>query len=109
MARRDFRLLNVGEIAMKFLSFTFMTIGFLFSHEALAWNARGHMMVAAVAWDHMDSDTRVRAIDLLKLNPEYGNWIRGVSEHEKDKVAFVKAATWADFIKSAPDYIDDGE
>jgi hypothetical protein len=82
---------------MRLLSFALVSISFLLSHEALAWNARGHMMVAAVAWDQLDIDTRARAISLLKLNPEYSNWIRGVAEHEKDKVAFVRAATWADF------------
>src|SRR5262245_55025467 len=94
---------------MRILSVLSLMIGLLFSQAALGWNARGHMMVAAIAWDHMDADTRARAIELLKLNPEYNNWIRGVAAHDKDKVAFVTAATWPDFIKSAPGYRNDGE
>ena len=85
----------------------------LVSSHALGWNNRGHMMVAAVAWDQLDEETQERATELLKLNPHYKMWIKGVAADERDKIAFVKAATWPDFIRGLvkdPDdkYEDDG-
>jgi hypothetical protein len=94
---------------MKRLAIVAALTATLFSSNALGWNARGHMMVAAVAWDHLDEETRARAVALLRLNPEFTNWVKGVDEDEQGKIAFVKASVWADFIKSAPDYVNDGE
>jgi hypothetical protein len=67
------------------------------------------MMVAAVAWERLDEQTRKRAVDLLKLNSQYKKWIKCHDEDERDQVAFVMAATWPDFIKTARGYIDDGQ
>ena len=84
----------------------------LFSFNAQAWHAAGHMMTAAVAWEQMTPAARKRASELLKLNPDYKAWIKGVSAAARDKTAFVRAATWPDDIKNKsthPDSIDDGE
>jgi S1/P1 Nuclease len=89
----------------------------LVSASASAWNNRGHMMVAAVAWDQLEETTQERAIDLLKRNPNYDDWIKGVPKADQDKTAFMKAATWPDFIRGLAkkpsaagpdDYVDDG-
>jgi len=77
--------------------------------QAFAWNSRGHMMVAAVAWDLLDENTRERVVALLKLNPDYDSWVEDRKESEKDKIAFVMAATWPDVIKHTTGYINDGE
>lgn len=82
------------------------------SGSAKAWHAAGHMMVAAVAWDQMTPTARARAIELLKLNPDYNSWIAGVADAEKDKTAFMRAATWPDDIKNPfthAGFRDDGE
>jgi hypothetical protein len=76
------------------------------STGAWSWNGRGHMMVAAVAWDLLEEPAQARASELLKLNPEYNNWVKGVSPADRGKTAFMKAATWPDFIRSV--YKDDG-
>ena len=78
----------------------------LVSTSAWSWNGRGHMMVAAVAWDLLDEATQARATELLKLNPEHKNWVKGVPAADRAKTAFMKAATWPDFIRSI--YKDDG-
>ena len=78
------------------------------STQALAWNGRGHMMVAAVAWSKMTPAARTRASVLVRLNPNYESWTAGVSGPQKDAVAFMKAATWPDEIRSDPRYTDDG-
>jgi S1/P1 Nuclease len=79
----------------------------LCSAGAHAWNARGHMMVAAIAWDILDEDVREHATELIKLNPHYASLVAGASPEDRDKVAFVRAATWPDIIKSAPGYTNE--
>lgn len=89
-----------------------LALALLFSlpaSQAFAWNSRGHMMVAAVAWDLLDENTRERVVALLKLNPDYESWIEDRNDADKDKIAFVMGATWPDVIKHTTGYINDGE
>lgn len=79
------------------------------SSSAFAWNDRGHMIVAAIAWDQLTPEAQQRVSALLQRNPQYASWVAGVADEDKDEVAFVRAATWADFIKkSEAGYEDDG-
>jgi hypothetical protein len=57
------------------------------------------MMVAALAWPLMSDTAKRRAHDLLRLNPEYGSWAKGVSPAQRGRRAFILAATWPDLIK----------
>ena len=75
----------------------------------LAWDDFGHMTVAAIAYNNLAPESKARVSTLLKLNPNYSDWIADVSEGSKDQVAFMKAATWPDFIKSSKNYKNDGE
>jgi hypothetical protein len=78
--------------------------------SAYAWNSEGHMIVAEIAWSHLNQPKRDRAIQLLKLNPDYQNWIAGVPDVQKDEFAFLRAATWPDAIKERGEgHIFDGE
>lgn len=77
-----------------------------FASEAEAWNGRGHMAVAAAAWRDLTPDARAKASALLGLNPDYPNWVRGVAAVDVEPVAFVRAATWPDQIRST--YQEDG-
>jgi hypothetical protein len=74
--------------------------------SAAAWNAKGHMTVAAVAWKNMTPESRAKASALLRLNPDYSVWVQGVPPADVDVVAFLKASTWPDQIRST--YQDDG-
>jgi hypothetical protein len=86
-----------------------MAAGFtLACGPALAWNGFGHMEVAAVAWDKLTPTARGEAAALLRLNPQYVTWTRGVRARQRGHIAFVMAATWPDFIKSASGYQSDG-
>lgn len=78
------------------------------SSPAQAWNDFGHMEVAAAAWSKLKPPARARAIALLKLNPKYDSWIAGVPAGQRDRIAFVRAATWADAIKRDSAYQSDG-
>jgi S1/P1 Nuclease len=78
----------------------------------MAWDDQGHMMVAALAWTQLSSDTlRARATTLLKLNPDYSKWQSmipvGTAAKDVPQMIFMIAATWPDAIKSEPGYTND--
>ncbi len=79
---------------------------------ALAWDSFGHMVVADLAWRDLKANApgQLARVDaLLKLNPGYSKWIKGVPASARQEVAFVQAAHWADDIKSAHSgYVADG-
>jgi len=79
---------------------------------AAAWDDEGHMMVAAIAYDHLNPDTRSRVDHLLTLNPYYTRWTstlpQGISEAQQNKMVFMLAATWPDAIRMDKAYRNDG-
>jgi hypothetical protein len=80
------------------------------SPTSYAWNNRGHMMVAAVAYQKLNQATKDR-VDALLLNPDRDNWLNLIpttaSPTKQKMMVFMVAATWADRIKSDPDYHTD--
>ena len=83
---------------------------FLFTSfsPALAWWDEGHMQIAYLAYKRLDPAIKDRVDVLLKLNPDYSNWISGAPDETTAKLyAFVHAATWADDIKAKADYTND--
>jgi hypothetical protein len=103
-----------GRFAVKFwLRITMKLILFFFAAAAatstvLAWDDEGHMMVAEIAWNQLSPASRARVSELLKLNPDYDTWIAKVPKSKRDQIAFVKAATWPDAIRSNLAYKNDG-
>jgi S1/P1 Nuclease len=79
----------------------------LSTSSAWAWDSDGHMQVAEIAWQHLTTASRVRVSTLLMLNPNYHGWIAKVPTGKRNEVAFVTAATWPDFIKTAAGYVND--
>jgi hypothetical protein len=67
------------------------------------------MMVAAVAYDQLTPAAHTQVSRLLQLNPDYPRWIEHAAGGERDEIAFVMAANWADEIKSEAGYENDGE
>jgi len=65
------------------------------------------MEVAAVAFRKLTPASKKRIAALLRRNPSYANWIVGARKVDRDRVAFLRAATWADAIKSDRAYKDD--
>jgi hypothetical protein len=82
------------------------------SVPSYGWNARGHMMVAAVAYNKLTQTTKDRVDVILMSNPDRINWFdlipEGTSLARTKMMIFVIAATWPDRIKSDPDYHSDG-
>ena len=61
------------------------------SRAALAWNGEGHMVVAQIAYNHLDPEVRARC-DMLVTQAVYHS--------SSANSNFVTAACWADDIKS---------
>jgi len=83
--------------------------------QASAWNDRGHMTVAYIAYKKLKPAKRDRVDALLKMNPKYSEWeatinqqIPNASPRDKNLLIFMIAATWADQIKRDRAYISDG-
>ena len=70
-----------------------------FPAVALAWWDEGHMQIAAVAYDRLTPEIREKVDALIRLNPEYTNWVAGVPGRLGSQYAFVRAVVWADDIK----------
>jgi hypothetical protein len=93
----------------------YVMLGLALSGQALAWNDRGHMTVAYVAYKQLTPATRDRVNALLKLHPKYGDWSVTVEQEmprasadDKNLMIFMIAATWADGIKRDSTYTQDG-
>jgi hypothetical protein len=76
----------------------------LVPRRALAWDDFAHMEIAAVAWKALTPKARARASALLALGPKYDWWTMRTRRADRDRVAFERAATWADHIKNDPRY-----
>ena len=83
-----------------------------FTRPAAAWNDKGHMAVAFVAYQQLTPAVRERVDRLLRLNPYYRRWLAmipsTVAAGDRNLAIFMIAATWADQIKSDAAYRDDG-
>lgn len=84
----------------------------VFNVPTFAWDNEGHMAVAYVAYQHLNTATKARVDQLLRLNPDYSHWKAGVpsgtSKAKSKMLIFMMAATWPDFIKHKTGYSDDG-
>ena len=70
---------------------------------ASAWNGVGHEVVARVAWNQLDEETKREAVRLLlstdeavelsSMRPRFGG--------RQDQILFERAATWPDYVRSA--------
>jgi hypothetical protein len=83
---------------------------FLISTSANAWNATGHSIIAAIAYDRLNPKTRARVDDLLRHHPDYATILtRGAPADPAARARFVfmAAAVWPDTIKGDPRFYDD--
>jgi S1/P1 Nuclease len=76
------------------------------------WGHVGHMTVAYAAYQNLTPAAKKRVSVLLKLNPDYKNWVTqipsGTAAKDRALMLFMIAATWPDQIKSEKGYTDDG-
>jgi S1/P1 Nuclease len=73
---------------------------------APAWNARGHMVVARLAWRQLTDDQRAKVVAVLKRHPHYAEYLAAGRKEgfTEDEWAFMRAATWPDWVRNNPAY-----
>ncbi len=64
-----------------------------------AWNATGHRVVAAIAYDHLNPKAKARVDELLKQHPDLAKL--------PSREAFLDASVWPDTIKGDARFYDD--
>jgi hypothetical protein len=71
---------------------------------APAWNAKGHMVSARLAWRQLSEGQRVRVSAILKRHPHYTAYLAAQRPDgfTEDEWAFLRAATWADWVREGP-------
>ena len=76
---------------------------------AFAWNATGHRLVAAIAYERLTPKTRARVDQLIRAHPDYEKWVQDAPSDPaaRARAAFIAAAAWADNIKGDPRFWDD--
>lgn len=69
-----------------------------------AWNNKGHMTVARVAWNELKAEERKKVVEILKSHPHYEEFLRGQRPDNmtEDEWVFMRAATWADWVRNGP-------
>jgi hypothetical protein len=69
-----------------------------------AWFDKGHMVVARLAWRRLTSEQRAEILKLLKDHPHYDEFLAAGKplNMTQDEWVFLRAATWADWVKSGP-------
>ncbi len=68
--------------------------------SANAWNATGHMAVAAIAYRGLKSDVRARLVALIHRHPWANQWLADrPSDVEEGLYLFMRASTWPDDIR----------
>lgn len=76
---------------------------------ALAWNSAGHVIIALIAFEHLDDATRAKAVELLRAHPRFHDHFESFMPREisrgdargQDRWIFAHAATWPDLVRSA--------
>jgi hypothetical protein len=89
--------------------YSFLFLILFVSHGAFGWNDFGHMAVAAIAYPQLSAPARQQVAELLKRNPNYAEWIRGIDKSEQERTACMRAAIWPDAIRHILDYYEEPE
>jgi hypothetical protein len=77
---------------------------------AFGWNATGHRIVAAIAYERLTPQTRARVDALIREHPDYESiFLRDAPSDPvaRARAAFIAAAVWPDVIKGDPRFWDD--
>jgi hypothetical protein len=88
----------------------FFSTLFALTPPAEAWNATGHRLIAAIAYDRLNPKTRARVDALIKQHPDYEKiFVVGAPTDPaaRARAAFITAAVWPDTIKGDPRFYDE--
>ena len=72
--------------------------------SAGAWNDKGHMVVARLAWKKLSVEERAKIVKLLEKHPHYEEFLKANKPENmtQDEWVFLRAATWADWVRNGP-------
>jgi hypothetical protein len=72
--------------------------------SANAWNNKGHMVVARLAWKELTPDERAKVVQFLEKHPHFEEFLKDdkPGNMTQDEWVFLRAATWADWVKAGP-------
>jgi hypothetical protein len=74
-----------------------------------AWNRAGHYVMASIAYDQLAPNTKMQVDAILARHPDFPRWTKDVPADKRGKVAFVRASTWPDEIRTDPRFFDPGD
>jgi len=79
----------------------------LLAPHALAWNAAGHRLVAAIAWQQLSPASQRFIADALADHPDHARWVDKARTSDPVDI-FAEASTWPDDIRNDPRFHDEG-
>ena len=74
---------------------------------AHAWNAAGHRLSAAIAWQQLSPPSRDFIATALSRHPDYARWVEKARSSEPADI-FAEASTWPDDIRHDPRFYNEG-
>lgn len=78
--------------------------------SVLAWNAAGHRLVAAIAWERLETREQAAIGALLARHPDHERWQKRRSPGDAPaRTAFLEASTWPDDIRNDPRFREDAD
>jgi hypothetical protein len=97
---------------MRHLGLIAASFSLLFSlvPSAQAWNATGHRLIAAIAYDRLTPKARARVDALIRQHPDYEKmFLRDAPTDPpaRARAAFIAAAVWPDQIKGDTRFYDE--
>jgi hypothetical protein len=88
----------------------FFSILFSIAPPATAWNATGHRLIAAIAYDRLTPKARARVDALIRQHPDYEKLFLKDAPTDpiaRARAAFITASVWPDQIKGDPRFYDE--
>lgn len=69
-----------------------------------AWNDKGHMVVARLAWKELSAGERAKVLEFLAKHPHYEEYLKKDRPDNipEEEWVFMRAATWADWVRGGP-------
>ena len=89
-------------------AFFILLLALLRPLPAAAWNSAGHRLIASIAWDQLDEQTRFAVTELLRQHPDYERWIKNDNYGDAGRTAFIEASTWPDEIRQDKRFFNPG-
>ena len=99
----------------KLLLFLLIIAGLINCRFIYAWNYTGHSVIAIIAYDLMDTESRNEVLDLIKHHPRYKEDFLDAmpdtskfwSQMEKEQWIFAQIAFWPDIARGFKDEMKD--